>query len=171
MRPFDRVDASRRAPPVEVDLPARRRSAASFSVNRNDYALRAETLGAFADQVRVLHGGGVDRDLIRAGLQNRANVVYGADAAAHGERDEDAVGHAADHVGHDLAPVGRGRDVQEDQLVGALAVVSRALFDRVPGVDQVNEADAFDHATTVDVETWNDSLSQHFRLRIADRGF
>src|SRR5262249_18743243 len=98
---------------------------------------------------------------------NRANIPDRADAATHGERDEDAVGHAADHVGHDLAPVGRSRDVQKDQLVGALAVISGALFDRVPGVDQIDEADAFDHATAVNVETRNDALSQHFRSRIA----
>src|SRR5262249_23833761 len=146
---------------MQVDLPARLRSAAAFGVNSHHDTLRAETLGAFADQVWVLHGGGVDRYLIRAGLQNRANVFDRADTAAHGKRDEDAVGHAADHIGHDLAPVGRGRDVQKDQLVGALAVVPRALFYRVPSVDQVDKADAFDHAATVDVETWNDSLSQH----------
>src|SRR5262245_53980693 len=118
-RPIYRVDARRRASPVQVDFPARRRSAAAFGVNRHDYALRAETLRAFANQVRVLYGGGVDRYFIRAGLQNRSNVVYGADAAAHGEWDEDAVSQAANHVGHTLAPVGRSRDGQEDQLVGA----------------------------------------------------
>src|SRR5262245_18581261 len=157
-RPFERVNARRGAPAVQVDLPALRRSVAAFGVNGDDDTLRPESLGAFADQIWILHGGGVDRDFIRPGLQNRAYIVNRANAAPDRERDEDAVGHAANHVGHDLAPVGRGGDVQKDQLVGALAVAARALFDRVPCVNQVDETDPFDHATAVNVQTWNDAF-------------
>jgi hypothetical protein len=49
-----------------------------------------------------------------------------------------------------------GRDVEERQLVGALAVVQRGQLDRVPGVAQVLEVDALDDAAVVDVEAWDD---------------
>ena len=49
----------------------------------------------------------------------------------------------------------------EDQFVSTFAVVARTLFDRVTGVNQVQEADAFDHAATVNVQAGNDSFCKH----------
>ena len=66
-----------------------------------------------------------------------------------------------DDVGHDGASVARGCDVEEDQFVGALLVVAVGQFDRIAGVAQVHEVDAFDYAAGRDVETGDDSFGQH----------
>ena len=47
----------------------------------------------------------------------------------------------------------RRGDVQEHDLVGALAVVPGGQLDRIAGVDQIDEVDALDHPAGVDVET------------------
>ncbi len=57
----------------------------------------------------------------------------------------------------------RGGDVEEDELVGALAVVDGCELDRVAGVHEVHEVDALDHATLVYVEARDDALGQHAR--------
>ena len=81
-----------------------------------------------------------------------------ADAAAHGERDENLARGARDHVDHGVAIVARRGDVEEHQFVGALLVVARGEFHRIARVAQVDEVDALDHAAGGDVETGNDAL-------------
>ena len=103
------------------------------------------------------HRGRVDRHLVRAGPQQRVDVVDGPDPAADRQRDEHLLGGAPDHlVG--AAPVVAGRgDVQEGQLVGALLVVPAGQLDRVAGVDQIDEVDALDHPALGDVEARDDA--------------
>ena len=116
---------------------------------------------ACADELRVVHGGRVDRHLVAAGLQQRADVLDRADAAADGQRHEDLLGRAADHVEHDVAPFVAGRDVEEHQLVGPFLLVARGHLDRIAGVAQVEEIRPLHDATAVDVEAGNDALGEH----------
>ena len=111
--------------------------------------------------LRVGDGGGVEGGLVGAGLEETANVVLAADAAADGEGDEDVVGGAADHVVDGLALVGRGGYVKEHQLVGLLLAVEAGKLDGVAGVAEVDEGDAFDDAAAVDVEAGDDAFGKH----------
>jgi hypothetical protein len=52
----------------------------------------------------------------------------------------------------------RGCDVEENQLVGALAVIDYGLLDGVAGIPQVNESDALDDATVVYVKARDDAF-------------
>jgi hypothetical protein len=97
-------------------------------------------------------------DLVGAGHQDAARVGHGADAAAHGQRDEDLARGARHHVGHDFAGVAGGGDVEEDQLVGAVAVVAVGQFHGVAGIAQVDEVDALDDASAGDVEAGDDAF-------------
>ena len=163
-----RVDAGRRAPAVDVDLPARRpalfpaaRHAAR--VDGDDDALRAEPLGAAADQLGILHRRGVERHLVGAGRQHATHVVDLAQAAADREGDEHLLGTARGQLDDDVAPLVRRGDVEKDQLVGAFAVVARRQLDRVAGVAQPDEVDALDDAPFGDVEAGDDALAQQGR--------
>ena len=100
-------------------------------------------------------GGGIRsvEDALRVG--DRAN------AAADGERDEDLVADAPRQVDDGLALGARRGDVEEDELVSALAVVVGGQLDRVAGVAQLHELDALDHAALVDVQARDDSAQQH----------
>ena len=73
-----------------------------------------------------LAGGRVDRDLVAAGVEQGANVVERANAAADGQRHEDHFGRAADDVEHDLAAFVAGGDVEKHQLVGPFGFVAAA---------------------------------------------
>src|SRR5207244_5536558 len=93
-----------------------------------------------------------------AGHQDVACIGHRADAAAHGQRDENLASGARHHFGHDGAGVAGCDDVQEDQFVGAIAVVAAGEFDRVAGIAQVDEVDALDDAASGDVETGDDAF-------------
>ena len=118
---------------------------------------RPKRVGAGIDQVWILDRRGVDRDLVGAGGEELAHVAHRAHAAADRQRDEDLVGGALDDVDHRAAAVGRRRDVEEDELVGALAVVERGQLDRIAGVAQIDELDALDDAAAGHVEAGNDA--------------
>ena len=60
---------------------------------------------------------------------------------------------AGHHVGHGVARVARRGDIEEDQLVGALAVVAVGQLHRVARIAQVDEVHALDHAAAGDIET------------------
>ena len=124
---------------------ARRRST-SLGVDGHDDALRAVAAGSVRHQLRILHGGGVDADLVGAGIQQAAHVVDRAHAAADGQRDEHLRGHRLDDVQDQVALVRTGGDVEKGEFVGALLVVAARDFDRVAGVAQADEVDALDHA-------------------------
>ena len=81
----------------------------------------AELVGQLGDQPGPVDGRRVDPDLVGAGPQEPPGVVDRAHPAAHGEGDEDLLGRAGHHVDHGPPVVRGGGDVEEDQLVGALA--------------------------------------------------
>src|SRR5262245_59774315 len=58
----------------------------------------AELAAHLANEVVILHGGAVDADLLRAGLDESGGVLQGANTAAHGEGHEDHVGDAPHHL-------------------------------------------------------------------------
>ena len=166
--PGDGVDAGRAASAVRVDLvfgvgvgPVGVLAVGTgLGVDRDDDALAAEAAGALADKGGVGNGGGVNRDFVGARLQHQAHVGGGTDAATDGEGDEDCVRGAAHHAENGVALLVRGGDIEEDQLVDALAVVESSEFDGVAGVAQIDEGDALDDAAAVDVEAGDDALGQ-----------
>src|SRR5690606_31436560 len=91
-------------------------------VDGDDDALAAEAVGALVHQAGVVDRGGVDADLVGAEFEHGAHVGRRADAAANGEGDEHLVGGGGDHVVGRGAVLGGGGYVEEDKLVGALAV-------------------------------------------------
>src|SRR5210317_325963 len=57
------------------------------AVDADHHALAAETSREPVDQVRVFQRGGVDRDLLRAGAEDRLRIRDAADTAGDAERD------------------------------------------------------------------------------------
>src|SRR5205823_6752511 len=104
----------------------------------------------------------VERNLVRAATQYLLNVIDAAQTTADRERDVNAVGHAPHHFGHDIPAIRRGRDVQKHQFIGAFFRITQTAFDRVPGITQVHEVDAFHDPSVLYVQAWNDSLSEHW---------
>ena len=82
--------------------------------------LRAEFFAEFADQLRATHRRGVHAHLVRAREQYPACVGDTADPATHSKGNEDLARGARHDIGHDVACIARGGNVEEDQLVRAL---------------------------------------------------
>ena len=155
----DGVDAFVVAPAARVDVPCA--GGAAARVDGQHHRLRSEFVAQFGEELGAAHGGGIDGNLIGAGHEDAAGIGDGADAAPDGERDENLARGAGDDVGHDLARVARGRDVEEDEFVGPLAVIAVGELDRVAGVTQVDEVDALDDPAAGDVQAGNDALGEH----------
>ena len=113
------------------------------------------------DEIRIAAGGGVDRDLVGAGVQQGADVVDGADAAADGQRHEDDFRRAANDVEHDLAAFVAGGDVEEDELVGPLFFVARSDRHRIAGVAEIEEIRPLDDSAPVDIKTRYHPFGEH----------
>ena len=108
-----------------VDLPAqRRRIGAALGVDRDDDALRAETRARINDQLRILHRRRIDADLVGTGVEQPADILDAAHAAAHRQRNEHLRRDILDDLEDQSAAIGARRDVQEGQLVGALEIVA-----------------------------------------------
>ncbi len=130
-------------------------------IDGDDHGLGAEVAADGLDQRGIGERGGVDADLVGAGIEDLLSIVRAADAAADGEGDEEFAGSAAHGVEQGLAAfVGRG-DVEQDDFVGAFASVARGLRCGIAGVDKIDELHAFDDAAVVHVEAGDDALGQH----------
>jgi hypothetical protein len=104
LRPLHGVQPCRGAPAVRVDLVVR---AVPAGVDGDHHALAAELLGGGANEVGVLHRNSVQAHLVRARVQDGADVVQRADAPADGEGDEHLLGRRARRV-RTQARVARG---------------------------------------------------------------
>jgi hypothetical protein len=133
------------------------------SVDRHDDALRAEHLRQLRDQLRPRKGGGIDRDLVGACVEDDLCVLDPTHPAADGERDEHVLGRAPRQLDDRLALLVGSGDVEEDQLVRALRVVAGRELDGIAGVAQVDEVRPLDHPPPIDVEAGDDPLERHDR--------
>ena len=104
-------------------------------------------------------------------MQQLADVVDRAHAAADGERHEAGFRRAPHHVEDGVAVLVAGGDVEEAELVGAGRVIGDGRFHRIAGVAQIDEIDALDHAAVFHVEAGNDADLEHGSgRRLARRG-
>ena len=107
-RPRERIDAGRRAPAVNVDLPAW--WPALFPAARHlarvdcdDDALGAEPLGAVRTRSDCMHGGGIEGHFVGAGASTRRTSSTLRKPAADRERDEHLLGAAGRQLDDDVA--------------------------------------------------------------------
>jgi hypothetical protein len=126
-------------------------------IDRDDDALVAELVSGFSNEIRVVDGGRIDRNLVRAAKQQFANVSDGANAAADGDRHEALLGGTSHDVEDCFAIVRGSGDVEKAEFVGAGSIVSLRGLDRISGVYQIDEVDTFDDAAVLDVEAGNDA--------------
>ncbi len=120
--PFDDAAAGGLAAAADIDLGvadgiggAGSRRASMATMTAWAPKLRAD----LADECGAGDGGGVDADLVGAGVEDRFGVVGGADAAADGEGNEELRGGAADGFEQGAAAFVGGGDVEQDDFVGA----------------------------------------------------
>ena len=144
--PGDGVEPGRVAPALDDDLPGgrspvARRAAASMATTTawrpNRRAQRATSVGSAT--------AAVFSETLSAPARRTSRIsLDAAHAAADRERDERPPGGPLDDVEQRPAALGRGGDVEEDELVGALGGVALGELGRIALVDEVDEAGALD---------------------------
>ena len=107
----------------------------------------------------------VERDLVGPRPEHVAHLVHGTDPTAHRERDERASRGPLDDVEEGSAALGSGRDVEEDDLVGAFEGVALGELGRIALVDEVDEARALDDAAVGHVEARDHAAAEHQAAR------
>ena len=137
-------------------------------IDGDDHGLAPEAAGAARDERRIRDRRGVERDLVRPGPEDVAHLGHAPDAAADGQRDERPTRGALDDVEERAASFGCGRDVEEDQLVGALGRVALGQLGRVALVDEVDEARPLHDATVRDVQARDHPVAEHQAARTID---
>ena len=125
----------------------------TFDVDRKHHALPAVTLCCLPDQGRIFDRAGVDADLIRPALQHAVKILQGLDAAADGQ---------GENIGKNPPPITGSGNIIKNQLVRACIAVISAQLHRRGNIAQVLKIDAFDNAPVLHVQTWNNSLGDHF---------
>src|SRR6266700_6168284 len=145
------------------DFPTLRTAAAAdaLGVDRDHDALLAELLGCLLDEFASGDRGAVDRDLVGPRAQQRPDVVDGAHPAADRQRHEAGLSGPSYHVQHDAAIFVGGGNVEEAEFVGAGGVIRDRRFHGIAGVAQVDEVDALDHPSVLDVEAGDHTDLEH----------
>jgi hypothetical protein len=168
-RPVDGIQPGGRSSAMRKDFPLDPPARAPASrVDRHDDGLASPGVGRAPNELRLANGGGVDGNLIGSRAKKPLDMIGRRDSAAHQEWGEDDVGGVGNDVQHGLSAFVRRRDVEESNLVRALAVVARSALDRVAGIAKADEIDAFDDPPGFDVQTRDDALGQHGKGFLAD---
>ena len=123
--------------------------------------------GAVAQYPGMAHRRGVEPHLVGTGAQRGGHVVHGPDAATDRERNEQPLGGAAREGEKGRALLGARRDVEEDDLVGAVGFVARRQFDGIADVTQSLELHALHHAPSLDIQADDQSPREHQPLSMA----
>src|SRR5580704_2267843 len=167
---------------LDLDCPGHgletRRDAAAVDVNIPHFAtlfadplridvdhntLASEPKGRLPDEVRIFHGGRVDRHFVAACLEQNTDIIQIADAAPDSQRHKNYLRGTLNHVEHDRALFMAGRDIEKYQFVCSLRLVPSCHFHRVARIPQVEKIHSLDHATGMDVQARNDPFRKHGR--------
>ena len=157
--PGDGVQVRAVAAPVGIDLPGA--IAIGTGVDGDHDGLISKGGSPVIDGLGILDRGGIEANLICAGQQKGAHVGDGADAPANGEGHETAGGGALHDIQDGAAPIGRSGDVEEDEFIGPLIVISDSAFHRISGIPKFEEFRAFDNTALVYVKARNDAAGEH----------
>src|SRR5439155_24898687 len=153
LRPGDRLQPGRLAAAADVHLPDLVAVCAdALRVDIHHGRTAAELAGDLRHERRVADGRRVYADLFRTRLNQPRRVLYGADAAADGERHEQLLRHAADDVEQNVPSFVAGANIQENEFVGPVGFVTAGDLHRVAGVAQLEEVGALDDPAPVPLE-------------------
>ena len=136
-------------------------SVLTFGIDGDHDGLRAEASGDAGNEGGIGEGSGVDADFVSSGGEYSGRVIECADATTDREGDEKLAGSAADGIEQGGPLLVSCRDVEEDDFVCAGLAVRLGEFGGVSGVAEVDELNAFDDASGVNVEAGDNAFGQH----------
>jgi len=129
-----------------------------FGVDSHNHALIAKKLSPLGNEFGITDSSGIDAHLIRTRGKHLIQIVYGAQAAPHGERNKHLISHSPHHIQHDAATLMRGSNIQKNQLVGALGIINHGLLYRITCIAQCDEIHAFDYSAIFYIKARNNAF-------------
>ena len=105
-----------------------------FRINRDDHRLAAVALRQSRDQRGIRQRRRVHAHLVGTGLDHRRRVIVRPNPATHRQGNEQLFGDRTHGFGEGPASFERGGDVEDDDLVDAVDVISPRQFRRITGV-------------------------------------
>ena len=159
VRKFHGIDPRWSATTMGKDLPPARFH--GLGVYGDNNALASELVSCLCHHIRVGDGGGIETDLVSPGQQEVAYIHSGSYAAAHRQRNKALFSRALNHVEHRATVFMGGVDIEETEFICARFIIGSGAFDRIPGIDEVDKVDTFDHAPVGNIKAGNDTGLQH----------
>src|SRR5581483_2476821 len=102
-----------------------------------------------------------DRNLVRPGKQELADIFHRPYAAANSERHKTMFSNIRNRIVKNGTAVRRSGNIQKTKFVRALRIVKLRLFDRISGIPQFGKIDAFHDTAVLYVKTRNDAGFKH----------
>lgn len=162
--PCDRFEAGRGPPPVNVDLPELFPVPLnSLRIDVDDDTLGAESLGGLTDKLGILASGRVDAHFVTPGLQQLPNVVDRSNTTPDRERHENLLGGPPDDIQHDPSVFMAGSDVEKNELIGSLGLISLRYLHGVPGIAKIEKVGPFHHSSAMDVQARDNAFGEHLQ--------
>ena len=135
--------------------------AGALRIDGDNNALAAELLRSFGKYLRTMDGRRIDADFIRTGFQDFSEIICGPNTATHRKWDKDLFRHPCGDIVNQVPFFMAGRDIQKNQLIRAHCIILPGKLHGITGITQVQEVNALDYAAFFNVQTGNNSLSQH----------
>src|SRR5262249_13723790 len=139
-----------------------------LSIDSHHDTLIAEFLSRLFNEDSIADRRRIDRHLVGARAEQRANVIDRAHAAADRQRHKTSLRGALHDVENNAAAFVTPRDIEKTKLVCTRGVIRYGGFDRIAGVPQIDEVDAFDDAAVLHIEAWDDPDFKHQTLSNMD---
>jgi len=137
------------------------------AVHAQHDALGTESSCQPVDEFRIAQRRGIYGDLVGALVEHVFRVGDAADAARHAEGDVEEISNVADPATIDRAAIGAGRNVVEDEFVGALLTISPGKINDVADDAVLTEPDAFNDGTVANVEAGDYASRRNVRISSA----
>src|SRR5262249_41616663 len=113
-------------------------------------------LRSFAHQLGVFHGRRSQRYPVCPGKQQLPHLLYGTDAPAYGEGDGQLVRDTSHEVDQRPALLLRRGDIEETDLIRAVAVIHARSLHRIASILEIPEPDPLDDPSALDVQARDD---------------
>src|SRR6266545_1371836 len=107
----------------------------------------------------------VDPDFVGAAAKNCSDIVNAPNTTSNCQRQRDASRRTPDHVEQCPATLRARRDIEQNNFVGILLLVTLGQHGRIADVAKIDEACSLHYSATVDVETHDEPPGQHWPPR------
>ena len=109
----------------------------ALGINGKHHGLRTKFCRKLGEQRGTPQRGRVDGELVGASAQDRTPFVHGSNPAARSQGNRELRGNAPNRCQKRRPVVARRGYIQDDEFVGALAVVAGCQRGRIAGIAQI----------------------------------